>query len=74
MKRIVKFFLKKVDRKIILLCSKSRFLAAMYYACINPSFSYEQRAFLQARLKYSASLTCPDGSMALLRRNTHRIE
>lgn len=48
--------------------------ARIYYAFFNPSYGKEQMAVLAGRFAYDTSLTRPEGNLALLRRNVHRIE
>lgn len=54
--------------------SRNRMIARMYYAFFQPSFGQEQMAFLAGMQAYDKALTLPDGNIALLRRNVHRIE
>lgn len=54
--------------------ANSRFCAALYYTLFNNGFSYEQRAFIAGKRAYADSLITPSASMALLRRNIHRLE
>jgi len=48
--------------------------ARAHYALFSSSFGREQNAFLAGRRAYNASLEAPSGTLALLRRNVHRLE
>jgi len=72
--KLIKSFKSRFDEPVLKLCSKSRFLAGLYYAFWNGGFSYEQRAYLIGRQVYKQKLNDPSESLALLRRNIHRIE
>jgi len=48
--------------------------ARVHYALFSSAFGREQRAFLAGRCSYGASLQAPTGTLALLRRNVHRLE
>lgn len=52
----------------------SGFWARFYYAFFDPAFGREQRSFLAGRQAYAELLTVPSGSVALIRRNVHRLE
>ena len=62
------------ERALIRAGSHNRFLAGLYYTIFNHCFIHEQMAILAGRLAYNKSLLSPNGSIALLRRNVHRIE
>ena len=49
-------------------------MARLYYGLFSSRFGREQSAFLAGVEKYHKDLTNPDGSLALLRRNIHRLE
>ncbi|MFG0263176.1 MAG: nitroreductase family protein [Novipirellula sp. JB048] len=70
--------LRKVKRRIGFTtrqwCSRNILLARVYYAFFNASFAQEQIAVLAGACAYGDSLKTAEGSMALLRRNIHRIE
>ena len=63
-----------LDRRLMALCSHHRLLAALYYACFNPSFAREQQAVLAGRCAYWSALANPAHSSVMLRRNIHRLE
>lgn len=48
--------------------------AAIYYGLFNSAFRREQQSVLSGQQAYHESLSAPTGTMALLRRNTHRLE
>jgi nitroreductase len=48
--------------------------AKLYYSLFNHAYTRDQRAFLAGRVAYAESLRAPAGTMALLRRNIHRLE
>ncbi len=73
-KKIVKSIKVRFDEPVMKICSKSRLLSSLYYTFWNPGFSYEQRAYLVARQVYKQKLADPGASIALLRRNIHRLE
>jgi nitroreductase len=54
--------------------ANGHFLARVHYALFNSSFGREQKVFLAGRRSYSASLHAPKGTLAVLRRNVHRLE
>jgi nitroreductase len=54
--------------------AKSHVWARIHYAFFNPTFGREQQAFLAGRCAYNTSLQAPSGTLALLRRNVHRLE
>ncbi|QQM64727.1 nitroreductase family protein [Pseudoalteromonas sp. LC2018020214] len=62
------------DFKLINFFSKSGFLASLYYLVFSREFDREHRAVLIGRAAYKSSLKKQQGSVALLRRNTHRLE
>ena len=67
-------FVKFLDSTLIVVASKSKMLAGCYYFFLSRDFLQEQQAFLTGRVRYTGFLKTPKQSMALLRRNTHRIE
>lgn len=67
-------WLHAVDQALCVFCSKSRVLSVLYYSFLNNAFWREQQAFMSGRRAYSIALKRPRGSMALLRRNIHRLE
>jgi nitroreductase len=48
--------------------------AAFYYSAVSSEFAREQMSVLAGRCAYESALKAPQGSMAMLRRNVHRIE
>lgn len=52
----------------------SRGAAGFYYGFFSSSFKREQSAFLAGYKAYHHALSYPTGSLALLRRNIHRLE
>lgn len=60
-------FLKRQGRK-------NRHIASFYYTAFRPEFAREQMAFLAGVSAYGRGLQNPANSMALLRRNAHRLE
>lgn len=67
-------FIRRVDPFLVRRAVRSRFWAAVYYGFLCPDFRREQMSFLAGRIAYEASTATPAGSMALLRRNVHRLE
>lgn len=66
--------LRKLDPVLATAAARSRFGSAFYYGFFRADFVREQRAFAAGRQSYEASLASPGSSMAILRRNVHRIE
>lgn len=54
--------------------AESPTLARLYYALLNRAYVRDQHAFMAGRAAYARSLSAPFETMALLRRNVHRIE
>lgn len=54
--------------------SRSGFWAALHYFVIARVFNREQVSILAGQMAYRRSLRSPDGTMAVLRRNVHRLE
>lgn len=54
--------------------ARSPMLSRLYYATWSRAFRREQHAFLAGRARYDHDLQQPSASLALLRRNVHRIE
>ncbi len=48
--------------------------SGFYYGFVRSDFGREQRSFAAGRQAYEDSLRRPGGSMAILRRNVHRLE
>lgn len=67
-------FISPLERLARPLAARLRLFAAFYYFLVNNGFSYEQRAFVYGKQMYAKSLVTPNVSMAILRRNVHRIE
>ena len=63
-----------LEPRVIRRGAKHGFWTWVYYGLFDQSFLREQKAVLAGRLAYQASLKRPDGNMAILRRNVHRIE
>ena len=72
--RFLRRFLRKLDPTLAAIAARSRFGTALYYGIFRPDFIREQHSFAVARRAYEESLASPKGSMAILRRNVHRIE
>ena len=70
----LKSALAKVDRRLVIVCSRHRLLAALYYCCFSRSFGREQQAVLSGRRAYWQALASPANSSVMLRRNIHRLE
>lgn len=54
--------------------SRSGFWATLHYFVVARVFDREQRTVLAGQMTYRQSLRSPDGTMAILRRNVHRLE
>jgi nitroreductase len=54
--------------------AKSNLWTRLHYAFLDHSFVREQRTLLAGRAAYYKSLHSPEGTLALLRRNVHRLE
>lgn len=52
----------------------SKLVRRCYYGFLKTSYDREQEAFLSGRKKYRDLLDKPEGGIALLRRNVHRLE
>lgn len=65
---------RRLDPALAELGSRNRFWCMLYYALFSSAYMREQMAFLSGRVAYQKSLKNPTGSMAILRRNVHRIE
>lgn len=72
--KTVRRFSEACRKPFVIIGSKHRLSAALYYMICSRSFWREQRAFLEGRRRYYASLKSPEGSLAVLRRNVHRLE
>lgn len=72
--RVVRKLLQLAEPALARVGSRNCFWARIYYAFLNPGYAQEQMAFLAGRLAYAAAIVCPEGNLALLRRNVHRIE
>jgi nitroreductase len=72
--RVWRGLLHRADLLLVRLGARNRFWAAVYYVLLHPDFAREQMSCLAGRAAYEESLRNPRGSMALLRRNVHRIE
>ena len=71
-KRVV----KTLASYVIPWAASSRWTSQLYYTLFSRAFAREQRAVLYGRTKYNENLECQDTAdeLALLRRNTHRLE
>lgn len=72
-KRKVRSLLKRAQTLVIRTASRSRIGSTLYYA-FEGSFGREHRATLAGKVMYRESVTRPQGTSSLLRRNVHRIE
>lgn len=54
--------------------SRSGFWAGVHYFVVARVFNREQRSILAGQIAYRRSLRSPNGTMAVLRRNVHRLE
>jgi nitroreductase len=54
--------------------ARSTLWSRIHYVVFNSAFGREQKAFLAGKFSYYASLQAPAGTIALLRRNVHRLE
>lgn len=72
--RCVRSLRARLDRWLVRRGARSRFWSALYYAWWSDAYAREQTANLAGRVAYARSFNRPAGSMALLRRNTHRLE
>lgn len=54
--------------------SRSGLWASLHYFFVARVFNREQRSILAGQMAYRRSLNSPDGTMAILRRNVHRLE
>lgn len=70
--------LRKLRRRLEALSrtagTKKHRWAAFYYSAVSTEFTREQMSVLAGRCAYESALKAPQGSMAMLRRNVHRIE
>lgn len=64
----------RVDRLLLGLCARHRWLSSFYYSLFSRKFDREHHAVLQGRLAYWQSQTLPASSHVQLRRNIHRLE
>jgi len=60
--------------KLSQLGSSNRLAASLYYAFFRRNYAREQMAFLSGMKAYQQSVDSPTGTMALIRRNIHRLE
>ncbi|MBB1295371.1 nitroreductase family protein [Pseudoalteromonas sp. SR41-4] len=67
-------FKTKLDFLLIKFFSKNNFLSSLYYLFFSREFDREHRSVLLGRKIYKNSLDTQIGSVALLRRNIHRLE
>lgn len=72
--KVLTRFLWRLEPWVRNLGANSGFWAVVYYAVFKREFAREQRSFLAGRREYDKSLMGPRGSIAVLRRNVHRLE
>ena len=70
----VKMALEKLDRGLLPLFVKTRFLSSLYYCFFSRRFGREHQSVLQGRITYFKNCTSPENSSVMLRRNIHRLE
>ena len=64
----------RLDAFLVRRARRSGLLSQLYYLLWSPAFRREQQAFLVGRSRYARELVRPGETVALLRRNVHRIE
>jgi len=72
--RGIRVLTRNMEKVSVLFGANSHAWARVHYAIFSPSFGREQHAFLAGRCAYEATLKAPSGTLALLRRNVHRLE
>ncbi|QJE94587.1 nitroreductase family protein [Luteolibacter luteus] len=72
--RFLRRLLRKLDPVLARAAARSRLGSSLYYGIYRTDFLREQRSFAAGRQAYQDSLAKPGSSMAILRRNVHRIE
>lgn len=73
-KKALKWVLRNLDKFLVTQGARHRCWARLYYGLFNSAFTREQVAFLGGRVAYAESIIKPCGSLAVLRRNIHRLE
>ena len=73
-KRLARAIASRWDGYWLVLASRNRWCAKLYYGLFHGAFSREFTSFAAGRLAYKRNLSAPSGSMTVLRRNVHRIE
>jgi len=75
---IVRRFVTRLVSPLAVRCerlgARHELFASVFYSVFSREFWREQRAFLAGKRAYTLSLTAPTRTMALLRRNIHRLE
>ena len=74
LKRITKGIIVQVRDKLFCAAIKTRMTALIYGHLVCRDLDREMIAFLEGKRKYELEASGPDSSLALLRRNTHRLE
>lgn len=72
--RFFRRLLRRIDPLLAKAAARSSAGSGLYYGIFRSDFSREQRSFAAGRQAYEDSLRRPEGSMAILRRNVHRLE
>lgn len=74
LRRVYNRLYRVLDRRLLKLASSRMTFASFYYGVFRSEFRREFISFAAGRVRYAESLAETDGSMAVLRRNTHRLE
>ncbi|MDX1272780.1 nitroreductase family protein [Bizionia paragorgiae] len=74
MKSYIKAKLILFKKKLLLLCSFNIFFTKLYFFIFSNSYNHEQRAVLNGIRQFRLSTEKQKTSIALLRRNIHRLE
>ena len=73
--QVIRRWLLYLDERVLVpVFGSSRRLASLYYALISTKFGREHRAVLAGRRAYYRSVSSPQDSSFMLRRNIHRLE
>ncbi len=72
--KLLQVIKSRLDGHFAKVGASSLWCARLYYGVINGSYAYEQRSLLAGRKAYSRLLTESGSSIALVRRNVHRLE
>jgi nitroreductase len=72
--KVLRRILRPARKHVLRLGARHVFWARLYYMIFSSDFGREQMIFLAGIQAYNQSLDTPVGTMALLRRNIHRLE